>query len=51
LFILVFGQDFWSRTGLEDEPFFFTTGIIICPLAYIVGTAGSIILMFSKKTK
>lgn len=51
LFILIFGQDFWSRTGLEDEPLFFTTAVIVCPLAYVVGTIGSIILMFSKKTK
>jgi hypothetical protein len=49
LFILLFGQDFWSRTGIEDEPFFFSMGILVCPLAYLVGTIGSIILMFSKK--
>jgi hypothetical protein len=51
LFILLFGQDFWSRTGIEDEPFFFSMGILVCPLAYMVGTIGSIILMFSKKKK
>jgi hypothetical protein len=49
LFILLFGQNFWSRTGIEDEPFFFSMGILVCPLAYLVGTIGSIVLMFSKK--
>jgi hypothetical protein len=51
LFILLLGQDFWSRTGMEDEPLFFTMGIIVCPIAYLVGTVGSIILMLSKKRK
>jgi hypothetical protein len=49
LLILVFGEDFWTRTGLEDEPFFFIMGLLVCPLAYLVGTIGSIILMFRKK--
>jgi hypothetical protein len=49
LLILLFGQDFWGRTGIEDEPFFFSMGVLVCPLAYVVGTIGSIILMFSKK--
>jgi hypothetical protein len=51
LFIILFGQDFWSRTGIEDEPFFFSMAVIVCPLAYLVGTIGSITLMFSKKKK
>ena len=51
LFILIFGEDFWSRTGLEDEPFFFIMGLLVCPLAYLVGTIGSIVLMFRKKKK
>jgi len=49
LLILVFGEDFWTRTGLEDEPFFFILGLMVCPLAYLVGTIGSIVLMFRKK--
>jgi hypothetical protein len=51
LLILVFGEDFWTRTGLEDEPFFFILGLMVCPLAYLVGTIGSIVLMFRKKEK
>ena len=49
LIILIFGEDFWSRTGLEDEPFFFIMGLFICPVAYLVGTIGSIVLMFRRK--
>jgi hypothetical protein len=49
LFTFLFGQDFWSRTGLQDEPFFFIMGLFICPVAYLVGTIGSIVLMFRKK--
>ena len=49
LLILLFGEDFWSRTGLEDEPFFFIMGLLVCPVAYLVGTIGSIVLMFRKK--
>jgi hypothetical protein len=49
LFILFFGQDFWTRAGIEDEPFFFIMGLFICPVAYLVGTIGSIVLMFRRK--
>lgn len=45
LFIQFFGEDFWQRTGLEDEPFFFLMAIIVCPIAYLVGTIGSIVLL------
>jgi len=49
LFILLFGEDFWSRTGLEDEPFFFIMGLLVCPIAYLAGTVGSIVLIIQKK--
>jgi hypothetical protein len=49
LFILFFGEDFWSRTGLEDEPFFFIMGLFVCPIAYLVGTVGSMVIMFRRK--
>jgi hypothetical protein len=44
-----FGEDFWQRTGLEDEPFFFLMAIIVCPIAYLVGTVGSIVLITRRK--
>ncbi|UCH52038.1 MAG: hypothetical protein JSV54_04685 [Chloroflexota bacterium] len=49
LFILLLGDDFWNRAGLEDEPFFFMMGLFICPIAYLVGTIGSIVLIIRRK--
>jgi hypothetical protein len=49
LFILIFGEDFWDRIGIPDEPAFFIMALIICPIAYLVGTVGSIVLMFRRK--
>lgn len=44
LFIYLFGADFWSKTGVEDEPFFFVLAILVCPLGFLVGAVGSIVL-------
>lgn len=44
LFIYLFGADFWSRTGIEDEPVFFIIAVIICPLGLLVGAIGSLVL-------
>jgi hypothetical protein len=41
LFIYFFGADFWNG---GDEPFFFIIGLIVCPLGFIVGVVGSIVL-------
>ena len=51
LFIVWFGADFWERTGLGDEPFFFILALIVCPIAFIVGVIGSIVLFIKKKKK
>ena len=48
LFIQWFGADFW-RGG--DEPFFFIMGIIVCPLGFLVGVVGSIILATRRQEK
>ncbi len=48
-FTQLFGEDFWERTGIGDEPFFFIMAIFICPIAYLVGTVGSIVLMFRRR--
>lgn len=48
-FIQLFGEDFWERTGIGDEPFFFIMTIFICPIAYLVGTVGSIVLMLRRR--
>jgi len=49
LFIVLFGADFWERTGLGDEPFFFILVLIVCPIAFLVGVIASIVLFIKKK--
>jgi len=43
LFILWFGEDFWGVNG-GDEAFFFIIAILVCPLGFVVGAIGSIVL-------
>lgn len=50
LFIVLFGKDYWDRTGLGDEPFFFILAVIILPILFLVGVIGSMI-MFKKESK
>lgn len=50
LFIHFWGEDFWQRTGMEDEPLFFIMAIFVCPIAYLVGTIGSIVLFFRRRS-
>lgn len=51
LFIYLFGAGFWDNIGLGDEPFFFILAIIICPLGFLVGAIGSIIILIKKRKK
>jgi len=45
LFIHFFGADFWDRISPGgDEPFFFLMAIFVCPLGFLVGAIGSIVL-------
>ena len=48
LFILWQGEGFWDRIGLGDEPFFFIIAIIVCPIGFLVGVVGSIVLTKKK---
>ncbi len=41
LFIYFLGADFWSG---GDEPVFFIMAILVCPLAFLVGMVGSIVI-------
>ena len=45
LMIYVFGEGFWGQGG--DEVFFFILALIVCPIIFLVGAIGSII-MFKK---
>jgi len=46
LAISVFGAGFWNG---GDEPFFFIMAIIICPVAFLTGAVGSIVLTIKTK--
>lgn len=48
LVIKIFGEGFW---GNGDEPFFFLLAIIVCPIAYLVGFVGSVVLASKGKAK
>ena len=47
LFIYFFGADFWNG---GDEPFFFIMAIFVCPLGFLVGVVGSIVLAIKKSS-
>ena len=49
LFIKLFGENFWERTGIGDEPFFFILAVIVCPIAFLVGAIGSIVLFVKRR--
>ena len=49
LFIFLFGPDFWINIGLKDEPVFFFIAILVCPIAFLIGTVGSIILLIKRR--
>ena len=51
LFIVIFGEDFWETNGMPDEPLFFILAVIVCPIAFIVGMIGSIILFVKNNNK
>ena len=47
LLILWFGEDFWGASG--DEPVFFILAVIVCPIGFLVGAVGSIVLNIKNK--
>jgi len=50
LFIHFSGDDFWERTGLGDEPVFFTIALIsVVPFA--VGTIGGLVIFLKGRRK
>jgi hypothetical protein len=50
LFITWFGTDFWGSNGAGDEPVFFILAIIICPLGFLVGAAGTVITALKNRS-
>ena len=52
LFIRWFGADFWTRTlGMDDEPFFFILALFVCPIGFLVGVIGSIVLFVKERKR
>jgi hypothetical protein len=49
LFIRFFGADFWGEIG--DEPVFFILAVIVCPIGYLVGAVGSIVIAIKNKKR
>ena len=49
LFIHLFGSGFWERIGLGDEPFFFIIAVFVCPIGFLVGAVGSIVLFIKER--
>ena len=45
LFIHFFGADFWNG---GDEPVFFFMAIFVCPIGFLVGAVGSIVLAIKR---
>ena len=44
LFVYFLGEGVWDRTGIRDDPFFFIMAIVVCPLGFLIGAIGSIVL-------
>ena len=47
LLTLWFGEDFWGASG--DEPVFFILATMVCPIAFLVGAMGTIVLAIKNK--
>ena len=47
LFIKLFGESFWGAAG--DEPVFFILATMVCPIAFLVGVVGTIVLAVKNK--
>jgi len=47
LLVVWFGEDFWGANG--DEPVFFILAVIVCPIGFLVGIVGSIVLAIKNK--
>ena len=48
LLIYWFGANFWDRIGLGDEPFFFFVAIVVCPIGFLVGVVGGIVVAIKR---
>lgn len=49
IFIYFFGANFWERIGIGDEPIFFFVAVILCPIGFLVGMVGSIVILIRRR--
>lgn len=49
LFIYLFGQGFWEKINLSDEPVFFILAVIVFPIGFLIGITGSIAVLSKQK--
>ncbi len=48
LFIYLFGEGFWNG---GDEAFFFILALIVCPIVFLIGVVGSMVLFIKERKK
>jgi len=48
LLIYLFGENFWDKIEISDEPFFFLLAVFVCPILFLIGVVGSIVLIIKK---
>jgi len=48
LLIYWFGADFWNG---GDEPFFFVMAVFVCPVGFLVGVVGSIVIAIKESRR
>ncbi len=51
LLIHFFGPDFWGPAGSGDEAVFFIIAIFVCPIGFLVGVVGSVVLLVKEKRR
>jgi hypothetical protein len=51
LFIVLFGDDFWERTGLGDEPVFFFLGLLVLPVLFLIGAVGGAVKLLRERAE
>jgi hypothetical protein len=49
LFVGWYGQGFWQRHHMPDEPVFLILTIIVFPVLFLTGTIGSIVLLIKTR--
>jgi len=51
LFIFLFGAGFLDKIGFGDEHFFFLLAILVCPIVFLIGAVGSMLMLIRKRNK